>query len=201
MKLFNENLINQYTKVHEKTYGNTSERLLYLLLPMVKELQPQSILDYGCGQSNLVELIKKELDSNNEKNIKTYKYDPAIESISSLPDEKVDLVINTDVLEHIPLDDLPDVIKKITILGKNTIFVICNRKAKLILEDGSNAHCSVYPREWWLNLIKEQTGFAKLVSLPVRATCCIATWDTHAIGGKLDSVIKYLAGNLNKYLK
>lgn len=202
MELFKEKLISQYKQIHEtKSYGNTSERLLYLLLPMVKEIQPKSILDYGCGQSNLVNLLKQELDPNNTEDIRTYKYDPAIEAFSTLPTERVDLVTNTDVLEHIPTEDLPMVIKKILELGEKAIFVICNREAKEILADGSNAHCSVYPPEWWLELIRQEAGFAKLVPWPVKSTCCITTWDTKSVGGKFDLIVKYLAGNLNKYLK
>lgn len=202
MELLKKNLINQYKKIHEtKVYGKTSERLLYLLLPIIKEIAPKSILDYGCGQSNLVELLKKELDLEKTKDIRTYKYDPAIEAFSTLPEEKVSLVISTDVLEHIPTEDLPIVIKKLLDIGDNAIFVICNRNAKEILSDNSNAHCSVYPAEWWLELIKKEAGFAKLMPWPVRESCCITTWDAKSVGGKFDLIVKYLAGNLNKYLK
>ncbi len=202
MALLREDLIKQYQKIHsEKRYGYTSQNLFLLLLPFAKELAPQTILDYGCGQSKLVDMLREELDPLGAHGIKAFKYEPAIEEHAFLPVDSADLVLNTDVLEHIPAEDLAQVLKNIFTISRNALFVISNKPAREILPDGSNAHCSVYPPEWWRELIEKQFGFAKLVPWPVRSTCCIVTWDSKAVGGILDLSIKYLAGWCEKALK
>ncbi len=202
MSLTREELIKQYKKIHtEKHYGYTSQNLLYLLLPFVKELAPKTILDYGCGQSDLVNLLRKELDPQNKGLVTAYKYEPAIEEHSILPVTSADLVINTDVLEHIPTKDLEEVIKKIISISNKAIFIICNKKAIETLDDGSNAHCSVYPPQWWLDVIRKEAGFAKLVPWPVKSTCCILTWDSQAVKGLPDLLIKYITGKIKNFLK
>lgn len=199
MPLTREGLITQYKQIHEQSdYGYTSKNLLYLLLPYIKELEAKTILDYGCGQSTLTDSIKGELEPSD---IKTYKYDPAISEHCTLPEEKVDLVLCTDVLEHIPYADLEEVIKKILSLGEHAIFIISTKKAKQFLPDGSNAHCSVYKGSWWLDFIKQYTDFAKPIPWPVHSNCAIITWDSRAVGGMLDCAIKYIAGNADKFFK
>ncbi len=202
MPLLRDDLIAQYRKIHqEKRYGYTSQNLFLLLMPFVQEISPKSLLDYGCGQSNLVFMLRDALDPDNTESVTAYKYEPAIKELSSLPVEKADLVLNTDVLEHIPNEDLEPVIKKILSISGNALFVISNKEAKEILPDGTNAHCSVHPPEWWRELIEKQAGFAKLIPWPVPNTCCIVTWDSKAVGGVADLGIKYLAGAVRQLLK
>ena len=202
MPLTRENFINQYSEIHKKKrYGHTSKSLLHLLLPYIEEIEAKSILDYGCGQSSLIDELKDIFDPNDEGNIKTFRYDPAIDGYAKLPEEKVDLVICTDVLEHIPCQDLDQVIEKILALGQQAIFVIATKKAREILPDGSNAHCSVYNKYWWLDMIKQYAEFAKFTPWPVKGRCCIITWDSRAVGGKFDAILKYIAGNANNLFK
>ena len=42
------------------------------------------------------------------------RYDPAIPELSTIPIERADFIVNTDVLEHIPEQDIGDVLEHIS---------------------------------------------------------------------------------------
>ena len=84
-----------------------------------------------------------------ELNIKTFKYDPAIKEYEDLPDEKVDFVICTDVLQHVPIYDLDRVLAEIRKYSNNCFFYIRCTPYKTKLPNGEKANCTVYPAEWW----------------------------------------------------
>jgi hypothetical protein len=118
------NIIEQYFHLYleqsdgGKIYGRSSEDLLDKIAPIIFELNPSSILDYGCGRSALVNHFW------NEGKRKLYKYDPAIHEYRFLPKEDVELVICTDVLEHIPEDYLPVLISDIMKFSDKVIFTV-----------------------------------------------------------------------------
>lgn len=138
--------IEQYKILHkQKGYGKSSEKLYNDILPLVKEINPSSILDYGCGQSDLVGMF----------GCMGIKYDPAIEEYSKYIPYKVDLVICIDVLEHIPDEDLEETLLKIKVHSEKVIFDIGTQLAKHTLPNGDNAHCTVKSIDWWINKLKE----------------------------------------------
>ena len=99
------------------------------------------ILDYGCGKGRLE--TKK-------------KYDPAIPEFSEDP-APADLVVCTDVLEHIEPECLDDVLKHIRskMLKAGYFTIGCSPAAKK-LPDGRNAHLIIKPPEWW---VKKLSGY------------------------------------------
>jgi hypothetical protein len=61
-------------------------------------------------------------------------------------------VCSTDVLEHIPEDDIDSIFEKIKLRANKFIFLgICTRFAKKKFSDGSNVHLTVKPIDWWKN--------------------------------------------------
>ena len=62
-----------------------------------KRSEIRTILDYGCGDRTL----KKFVTEHGIKDREWSFYDPGIERFSKLPTGKFDLVITTDVLEHV----------------------------------------------------------------------------------------------------
>lgn len=162
--------IEQYKIVHNQSesFGTSSIEFLHLANLIIQELQPGSILDYGCGKSSLIE----ELDIN--KNTKKYRYDPAIEEYSVLPVDRVDLIINTDVLEHIPEEHLDEILNNISGISENVFFNISNRLASQRLPNGENAHCTVKPPEWWENRLEKHFNLVqRLVSADKTASMFI----------------------------
>ena len=137
--------ITQYKYLHKnnKIYGSSSLQYFDNVKTLANELNCQSIIDFGCGKGVLSNEIEKKLK------IKCTKYDPAIEQYDTIPNEKFDLLICTDVLEHVPLENLDNVLSSIKTLSNNCFFAISCRLAGQILPNGENAHCTVYPKEWW----------------------------------------------------
>ncbi len=143
--------IEQYKQLHkqEKDYGNSKDFLEELCL-VIDFLKPKTILDYGCGKGGRIEELKKIYP-----NIDIYGYDPAIEGKDFLPIHKVDLVINFDVLEHIPEDEIEDVVKKISSISQNVYFGLHHALAVFHLPNGENAHCTVKPIFWYYELFNK----------------------------------------------
>jgi hypothetical protein len=167
----NEAFIDHYRQLHQYgVYGKSSEKLIARVLPEVLELHPATILDYGCGQSRLVDMLQYSTD------VRVYRYDPAIAGIDKLPVQHADLVINTDVMEHIPPADVDDVLADIRRISVSAIFNIATAPAQCFLPNGENAHCTVQPAEWWHARL--QTHFDHVEALPAsRPTkCMFKTW-------------------------
>lgn len=140
-----DDLIAQYRTVHAgKVYGQTSELLMGHILRQVAFLPPPiTILDYGCGQARTSNWLAKIFDAT------AYRYDPALPEFATLPDVRTDLVICTDVMEHIPLEDVDRVLTEIRGISANAFFNISCVKAAEVLPNGENAHCTVRPARWW----------------------------------------------------
>ena len=170
MGITNKEKIDQYKHIHaSKEYGVTSYSMAKYVVPCIIELEAKSVLDYGCGQSRLYERLKVD------NSITVHRYDPSIPEINTLTTSHVDLVINTDVLEHIPEDDIDDVLKHIHELGTNCFFNIHTGLAKEILPSGENAHCTIHPPEWWKQRIQKFFPQAYVTHI-YNEGCHIKTW-------------------------
>jgi len=166
--------LDQYKIIHSETdtFGTSSIEFLYLVELIIKELKPKSVLDYGCGRSRLVEELKINSD------IKRYRYDPAVKEYSVLPVEKVDFVINTDVLEHIPEEHLDELLSGIKSISENVFFNISNRLANKVLPNGENAHCTVKPPKWWQKKLESRFGFIQRLVCNDRTASMFITFKT-----------------------
>jgi hypothetical protein len=167
--------IGMYSEIHAKEgWGNTSVKNLRYLRPAIKLLHPASILDYGCGQSPLLEHLNLGYDPE------MLRYDPAIPKYSVKPEKKADLLLNIDVLEHIPESHLDEVIADMAACCSNAIIIVDMAPAATVLSDGTNAHCTLQPRDWWER--KLSTHFGPLHPFPTlrstRAGFC--TWQRPA---------------------
>ena len=170
MPKINPTLIEQYKTLHKKSYGNASVKLLARFLPHIRELGPASIMDYGCGQSTLVDFLKYS------PSVKVFRYDPAIAEIAAKPVEKVDLIINTDVLEHIPEEDLNDLLNDIATTAKHAIFSIDMSPSQHLLPDGRNAHITIRQSGWWKDKLSEHFGHVESIRASRPTKCVFKTW-------------------------
>lgn len=167
-----EDLIAQYREVHKgKIYGQTSELLTGYILRQVAFLPPpKSILDYGCGQARTVDWLAKIFDAT------AYRYDPGLPDFATLPDVRADLVICTDVMEHIPLEDIDRVLAEIRGVSGNAFFNISCVKAAEILPNGENAHCTVRPARWWANRVGARFDTTRKVRSFNPNSVSLVTW-------------------------
>ena len=128
-------------QLHESNpaYGTSGEKYVETVLKLAKSLETTSILDYGCGKGRLAAGLPFPI----------WEYDPAIDGKRESP-RPADLVVCTDVLEHIEPDTLMAVLAD---LARCTVkvgyFVVHTGKAQKTLADGRNAHLIQKPRAWW----------------------------------------------------
>ena len=122
------------------------------ILPLIKSYNPETILDYGCGNGSLVQKIQEE-----QPNIITHGWDPAANNLGRRLriNDTYDLLISTDVLEHIEPELADNVMTDIyNSFDKAAWLLICIGPAGKYLADGRNAHICNKPKEWWKDLIE-----------------------------------------------
>ena len=148
--------------LHSKktNYGNNNNYLANQLPPIIRLLHKthayNSVLDYGCGKGVILDALKKELI--NEK-IDLIGYDPCIEKYCSPPSAS-DILLCTDVLEHIEKEYIHNVLDHIrSLTGKICYLTIDLMPAEKNLPDGRNAHILLEEPGWWLNLLSERFKF------------------------------------------
>jgi len=152
----NINLYDLYLKqaklLHQnpsKWRGTTLTHYIEDINALIKDKHLKTILDYGCGKAKF---HPKEWNAD--------KYDPAVPEYSEKPTGRYDLVICTDVLEHIPQNHLDEVIEDIFNYSDQWVFIsVCCRKAKEILPNGYNAHATIESTKWWKDKFSKYTDY------------------------------------------
>lgn len=157
--------INLYKQKHMSNalYGKGATDILPEISLFIDFLQPKTVLDYGCGKGGLVRALV-----NKYPNIKVMGYDPAIPEFEKIPAPSFDFIVCTDVLEHIPEEELPETIERISNLSRNCFFHLHHAKAYELLDNGENAHCTVEPPAWYAELLKNH--FLEIHPLPGLST-------------------------------
>jgi hypothetical protein len=164
-------LVGQYAEIHRsRRYGDTSIKNLRFLRPAVRLLKPRSILDYGCGQSRLLEALVPASAT------RLLRYDPAIPEYAALPVEKAELLVNIDVLEHIPEEHLDATLREMRALCDHAIVIVDTRPAALVLPDGRNAHVTLRPHEWWRTKLQEFFPVVVPIRAVRRSRAAFRTW-------------------------
>jgi hypothetical protein len=174
--------LDQYIKLHQqrkgskRPYGTTSERRYAFIKPIVEQLKPKAILDYGCGSSTVVQKFAKTA--------KVFRFDPAVPEISEVPEEFLEfpederLVICTHVLEHVEPEELQTVLEDIKALSERVFIEVPTTPSKTKLPNGQVAHTIVKPKGWWQRKIKETFGFVRFLGANRRRDVTFATWRT-----------------------
>lgn len=140
--------LNEELHGQNRFYGAIGFRHTDKILELAKKYQIESgenILDYGCGKSSLARNLWFDIR----------EYDPAIKKFSNTPSQ-ADLIVCTDVLEHIEPEYIDNVLKHIfNLMNKAGFFTIALDKARKNLPDGRNAHLLVKPPIWWFEKLDQ----------------------------------------------
>jgi hypothetical protein len=167
----NPELIDQYRRIHASAaYGTTSVKNLRFIRPEIQLLKPASIVDYGCGQSQLVDLLELRYPAN------LVRYDPAIPAFAHKPAGVFDLLINVDVLEHIEETDVDDVIGEMRSLCRHALIIIDTKPAKKLLSDGRNAHVTIRSHGWWQARLARHFDHLEAIGTVRRSRAGFRTW-------------------------
>lgn len=128
-----------------KPYGEHGDKWAETVRALIAEYQASSVLDYGCGRGSLCAALK----AANPIGLRVDEYDPAVMGKDGLP-SFADLVVCTDVLEHVEPDRLEAVLAHIKMLARKAVLVVVALvpDAKQ-LADGRNAHLIQRPALWW----------------------------------------------------
>ncbi|MBQ9273560.1 MAG: glycosyltransferase family 29 protein [Succinivibrio sp.] len=160
----NDCTLQNYIELHaqDSGYGSSGVHFLDECCLFINSLKPRTVLDYGCGKGALIRRL-----SHIYPDIEFIFYDPAIPGYSQLLIDKCDLIICTDVLEHIPQTELPATLERMAGLSENCFLVLHHYAAGQLLPDGTNAHCTIKPPCWYHQLL---LNFFDVVSpLPARS--------------------------------
>jgi hypothetical protein len=144
--------VDQYVKMHKENlfeHGGYHANIGFIA-QLVKEHDAKTMLDYGSGDG------KQYTESLYHKawGFMPTLYDPAIDGISELPEGQFDCVVCTDVLEHIPIDNVfPTLVECFNKSRKFVYFAISTEFASKRLPNGENCHITVKTADWWKNMI------------------------------------------------
>lgn len=143
----------QAMHLREKGWGADGWRHADAVRGLIERLKPKTLLDYGCGRGKLGEALKGEF--------RVQEYDPGVPGKTGMP-KPVDLVVCTDVLEHVEPKMIGAVLNHIFKVAETGAYlVIATNAAKAVLPGGRNAHLLVKPHDWWLEQLTK-AGWPKV---------------------------------------
>lgn len=124
-------------------FGGSGYKHAVAIADFADSIGAKSILDYGCGGGTLADALQVR---------DVRQYDPAIPEHAADP-EPADLVVCTDVLEHVEPECLDAVLAHLVSLSRLGLYLcIATRPdSKKTLPDGRNPHLSLHVGEWWID--------------------------------------------------
>ena len=162
MKLISEEyreLISELHSIGKWGGESTKPRILATIRDHIGWQQATTLIDYGSGN---IEGEERSLKWALKDECNVIEYEPAIKSKSKSPDPQ-DYVVCVDVLEHVEPELLSNVIEHlVSKFDKKALLIISLQEARETLPSGRNAHLTVKPAEWWIELIKKYCVIDKI---------------------------------------
>ncbi len=159
------------------------------LMDSILKVGYKRVLDVGCGlgqgvasmRNNGIEAYGIDISDKikqfwEEGNIGQFCQTACADKIP-FPDNHFDLVVCTEVMEHIPEEEVRTVLKEIKRVGTHFFFTIAmSRALHKMPHDGSEPHICVKSPAWWKDVF-EELGFDSSVSL-TNSQCSIVVYAT-----------------------
>lgn len=144
--------------------GDQLPKFIGPIKQLVEATGARTLIDYGAGKGKQYELspIRDERGQEVARNIQELwgvrsitLFDPGVPSHDRLPAGPFDGLVTTDVLEHVPRDDVFWVVEEMIGLAERFVFAnIACFPAIARLPDGTNAHVTVEHPRWWLGVFE-----------------------------------------------
>lgn len=130
-----------------KPWGDTGHHFIDEVAQFLKPIGAKWVVDYGAGQGTLGDGLR-------DLGYRVENYDPIQEPF--VPPKITDVVVSTDVFEHVELPKLQNVLRHSYLLARKAgFFAIAKQPAKRILaHTGRNAHLICQPDEFWVSQLK-----------------------------------------------
>ena len=159
MKTISEEYVIQLEKLHDQKASFGDAKGLKPIAKWIDKFKPTSVFDYGCGKGGFVKAITESYPD-----IKAIGWDPGHPDFKERAPGPYDMLISTDVLEHIEPVFLDNVLKDVhETFSKCAFLIIATSPAKKFLADGRNAHLIVETPGWWKTKIEENMPGVKFV--------------------------------------
>lgn len=185
MSLITDGYREQNRLLHEQcdVYGVSGVHYAEMVFGLIALHHPHTVIDFGCGKDTLRETVyalvqeryavrgkfTKPRDRNRRMTPSMpiwRSYDPSIPELSMLPETPADMMICTDVMEHVERECLSEVIGYLRDMTKKVIFCsIAMKPACRKLPDGRNTHRIIKKKDFWME--KFSSDF-HIVELPWR---------------------------------
>lgn len=113
-------------------------------------LQAKTLLDFGCGRGDayLAPYFMHRRLGVDDAGLTLY--DPAFPGRDVVPQGQFDLVICSDVVEHVPAIEVDEFVTALFKHARAGVWAsVCCRPAKKAFEDGMNMHVTIKPYRWW----------------------------------------------------
>lgn len=147
--------LNEQLHRENLAYGVGGERHAPVVMKLCAALKSKNILDYGCGKGRLGRAIPWHIA----------EYDPAIPGKTEAP-KPADIVMCTDVLEHIEPDKLIYVLEDLRRCTQLVAYItISTVPAQKILADGRNAHLIQHGKIWWTKQLDRFFEIGKIIEI------------------------------------
>ncbi len=140
--------------------------LLGVLYKVIEPRESVTILDYGSGEAihwhkSVVDKRTKTLQEVLGLKLQGFfRYDPCLSVFSRKPQGTFDIAMCTDVLEHIPVEDVPSFIRELDSYvnpGGEVLYTISTKPSRNCFYDGTNTHITMRSEDWWKQVIKENS--------------------------------------------
>lgn len=158
-------------QLHEDHHGygtsgqNHAARVFMAGAQIVRKFGKCDILDYGCGKETLRLAIESAFPAI--EGMRILGYDPGRPGFDAEP-EKAQIVVCTDVMEHIEPECVDTVLKHICSLTEHVAIInVSLIPAVKTLADGRNAHVCLKPKEWWLSFLKKYFVLIEQADSPI----------------------------------
>jgi len=118
---------------------------------LARSVDARSMLDWGCGRGDAYRSPHKLHHQLGISRKDVFLYDPSFPQHDRKPTGKYDLVVSSDVAEHVMEVDVPVYLGSLFAHAKKAVWLShCSRPAKKFFSDGvTNLHCTIKPHAWW----------------------------------------------------
>lgn len=141
--------------LNEKKFNGRAKQLTNVSL-FIDKYKPASLIDYGCSKGHLIAAIAEKYEG-----CRVAGYDPGLPEFENLPEGEFDVLISTDVLEHIEPEHIDATLQEINkLFTKAAYLIIASYPAKKYLPDGRNAHLIIENADWWRNRLQKNIAGA-----------------------------------------